>query len=205
MCRYSSPNAWNILSGDCKLHCLLQGFLILTVLLYQRARTGRSQPSISPTGQPRWSLPLPGPSTTPGRDSLSTSSSEDPSIDQHPDSSTRSHQTSQRSQSLNIFSLQTPPFYLRGSSSLTNLHSPEGSQTVQPSASVQTSSCEGSPLFVRQHDSFSNYKPRLNNNNSNNNSNFGEVMRTILVIFFIKLVFLERPPFKLHKSEQIIQ
>merc|ERR1711879_213651 len=66
---------------------------------------------------------------------------------------------------------RTPPFYLRGSSSLTNLHSPEGSQAIQPSASVQTSSCEGSPLFVRQHDSFSNYKPRPNNNN---NTNFGE-------------------------------
>ena len=172
-----------------------------TVLLYQRARTGRSQPSTSPTGLPHWSLPLPGPSTTPGRDSLSTSSSEDLSIDQHRGSSTGSHQTSQPSQSLNIFFQQTPPFYLRGSSSLTNLHSPEGSQAIQPSASVQPSSCEGSPLFVRQHDSFSNYKPRLNNNNSN----FGEVIRTILLIFFIKLLFLERPPFKLHKSEQIIQ
>jgi len=63
---------------------------------------------------------------------------------------------------------------------MTNLNSPDSSQAVQ------SSSCEGSPVFVRQHDSFSSYKPRHSsnnnsnhnnsnhNNNNNNNNNFGE-------------------------------
>ena len=68
-------------------------------------------------------------------------------------------------------SVQVPPFYLRGSSSMTNLHSPEATKEPNVTVSSQaTSSCQASPVFTRQHDSFSNYKPR-----GHGNKNGGEV------------------------------
>ena len=97
--------------------------------------------------------------------------------------------------------VQTPPFYLRGSSSMTNLHSSEATKepnvTVSPQA---TSSCQASPVFTRQHDSFSNYKPR-----GHGNKNGGEVREKHLVNCLSNSYLLEPGTQPFHQSKQIIQ
>ena len=70
-------------------------------------------------------------------------------------------------------SVQNPPLYLRGSSSMTNLHSADGNSG--PVTTSSASSTQGSPLFVRHHDSFNNARQ-----NNFNNHNWGGVSMTSL-------------------------
>ena len=87
------------------------------------------------------------------------------------------------------FTFQSPPFYLRGSGSMTNLNMANSSQEASMSSTIaaKTTSCQSSPLFVRHHDSFNNYKKSPgqspaqqigHNGSSDTRHNWGEVNYT---------------------------